>query len=118
MQGAPQCAHEFFSEEECVGSLTCRELLVVLRYVQSIVGLCEGKFGVFQVGAQYLLGVVNRGSPRLKLNELARELFCFGHEHGITLNVEWVPMSTSFRPGRTTIATDSIRCIRDVVRRG
>jgi hypothetical protein len=34
---------------------------------------------------------VNRGSPRLKLNAIARELFWFGLEHRITLNVEWVP---------------------------
>ncbi len=32
-----------------------------------------------------------RGSPRLKLNELARELVWFGLGHDITLNVEWVP---------------------------
>jgi len=34
---------------------------------------------------------VNRGSPRLKLNALARELFWFGMEHQITLRVEWGP---------------------------
>ncbi len=33
-------------------------------------------------------GSVNHGSLRLKLNELARELFLFGLEHNITLNVE------------------------------
>jgi hypothetical protein len=91
MQGAPQYAREYFSEEECVESSTYRELLGVLRCLQSMVGLCEGKFVVFQVDARNLLGVVNRGSPRLKLNELARELFWFGLEHSITLNVEWVP---------------------------
>ena len=46
---------------------------------------------VFQVDAQNLLGVVNRGTPRLNLNELARELFWFGLEQGITLIVEWFP---------------------------
>jgi hypothetical protein len=56
-----------------------------------MVHLCEGKFVVFQVDAQNLLGIVNRGSPRLKLNALARELFWFGLEHRITLSVEWVP---------------------------
>ena len=55
-----------------------------------MVSLCKGKFVVFQVDAQNLLGVVNRGSPRLKLNELARELFWFGQEHNITLHGEWV----------------------------
>ena len=54
-------------------------------------GLCEGKFVVFQGDAQNLVGVVSRGSPRLKLSDLARELFWFGLEHGITLNVEWFP---------------------------
>ena len=38
-----------------------------------------------------LLGIVNRGSPRLKLNALARELFWYGLGHLITLTVEWVP---------------------------
>ena len=43
-----------------------------------MVHVCEGKFVVCQVDdAQNLLGVVNRGSPRLILNELARELFWF-----------------------------------------
>ncbi len=34
--------------------------------------LCERKFVVFQVDAHNLMWVVNRGSPRLLLNELAR----------------------------------------------
>ncbi len=41
--------------------------------------------------AQNLLGIINRGSPRLKLNESARELFWFGEDHNVTLSVEWVP---------------------------
>jgi hypothetical protein len=59
--------------------------------LKAMISLCEGKFVVFQVDAQNLLGIVNRGSPRLKLNELARELFWFGEEHHVTLSVEWVP---------------------------
>ena len=52
--------------------------------------MCEGKFVVFYVDAQNLVGIVNRGSPWLKLNELAR-VFFFGEEHNVTLSVEWVP---------------------------
>ncbi len=52
---------------------------------------CDGKFVVFQDDAQTLLGVVNRGSPRLILNELARELFWFSLERRIVILVEWVP---------------------------
>ena len=48
-------------------------------------------FVVFQVDAQNMLGIVNRGSPRLKMCELARELFWFGEEHNVMLSVEWVP---------------------------
>ena len=33
MQGAPKYSREYFSEEECVESSTCRELLGVLRCV-------------------------------------------------------------------------------------
>jgi hypothetical protein len=87
LQGAPEYTHEYFSQEEIVESSTFRELLGVLRCLKSIVLLCEGKFVVFQVHAQNLLGIVNRGSPRLKLNELVRELFWFGEEHNVTLSV-------------------------------
>ncbi len=41
--------------------------------------------------AQNLLGVVNHGSPRLRLNDLARELFWFVLERRIVMTVEWVP---------------------------
>ena len=46
---------------------------------------------ILQVDALNLLGIVNRGSPRLKLDALAREFFWFGLKHRITFNVEWVP---------------------------
>ena len=72
-------------------SSTFRELLGVIRGLKSMVLLCAGKFVVFHVDAQTLLGIGNRGSPRLKLIELARELFWLGEEHNVTLSVEWVP---------------------------
>ena len=72
-------------------SSTYRELLGVFKCLQAIISLCEGKFVVFQVDAKNLLGIVNRGSPRLTMNALARELFWFELEHRIILNVEWVP---------------------------
>jgi hypothetical protein len=91
MQGVTEHAHEYFSQEESAESSTYRELLGVFRCLQAMISLCHGKFVVFQVDAQNLLGIVNRGSPRLKLNALARDLFWFGLEHRITLSVEWVP---------------------------
>jgi hypothetical protein len=62
--------------------------------------LCADKFVVFQVDANNLLGIVNRGSPRLKLNALVRELFWLGLEHRITLTVEWVPGEKKHPGGR------------------
>ncbi len=47
MQGVMEYAQEYFSEEECVKSSTCRELLGVLRCLQSMVHRCSGKFVVF-----------------------------------------------------------------------
>ncbi len=75
MQGIIEYAHEYFSEEECGTSSTYRELLGVLRCLHAMMHACAGKFVVFQVDAQNMLGIVNRGSPRLNINELARELF-------------------------------------------
>ena len=91
VEDAPQYAREYFSEEESAQFSTYRELLGVLRCLQDMVHLCEGKFVVFQVDAQNLLGVVNHGSPRLRLNDLARELFWFVLERRIVMTVEWVP---------------------------
>ncbi len=56
-----------------------------------MVYVCAGKFVVFQVDARNLLGIVNRGSPRLNTNELARNLFWLCVEREITIKVEWVP---------------------------
>ncbi len=53
-----------------------------------MVHLCKEKVVVFQVDVQNLLGIVNRESSRLKLNALARKLFLFGLEHGISLTDE------------------------------
>ena len=92
MEDAPQYAREYFSEEESAQSSTYRELLGVFRCLQAMVHLCEGKlFVFFQVDAQNLLGVVNLGSPRLRLNDLTRELFWFVLERRIVMTVEWVP---------------------------
>jgi hypothetical protein len=52
---------------------------------------CEGRFVVLQVNAAILLGIVNRRSPKLIINELARERFWFSLRHRITVSVEWVP---------------------------
>ena len=46
---------------------------------------------VVQVDAQNLLGINNRGSSKLAINKLARDLFWFGLVYAMTLSVEWVP---------------------------
>jgi hypothetical protein len=47
MQGVPEYANEYFSEAESMESSMSRELLGVLRCLQSMVHLCVGKFVVF-----------------------------------------------------------------------
>jgi hypothetical protein len=51
----------------------------------------QRKFVVLQTGAMSLLGIVNRGSSKLPLNDLAREFFWFCLEFKIGLTIEWVP---------------------------
>ena len=67
MQCVVEHAHGFFSKEEGAESSTYRELLGVFRCLQAMIGLCEGKFMVFQVDAHNLLEIMKRGSPRLIL---------------------------------------------------
>ena len=56
-----------------------------------MLNVCAGKYVVFQVDAQNLLGIVNRGSPRVNINEMARDLFWLCVERDITIKMEWVP---------------------------
>ncbi len=84
-------AREYFTWEESVESSTYREILGVLPCLHALVHLCIGKVVVVQVDAQNLLGIVNRGSNKLSINKLARDIFWYGLVNGITLSVEWVP---------------------------
>ncbi len=68
-------ARVYFIRNESVESATFRELLGVIRCLQALVHLCIGKFVVVQVDAQNLLGIINRGSNKLAINKLARDLF-------------------------------------------
>jgi len=86
-----ELAREYFSEWEAVHSSTYRELLGVSRCLEAMVHMCEGRFVVLQVDAQNLLMIVNRGSPKLNINEMARDLCWFCMRHRITTSVEWVP---------------------------
>ncbi len=90
MQGVIEYAHEYFSKEECGTSSTHRELLGVLRCLRAMMHVYAGKFVMFQADARNLLGIVNRGSPGLGTNELARDLFWLCVERETTIKVEWV----------------------------
>ena len=84
-------AHEFFNPAERAESSTYRELLGAYRCLQSLVHLCRDRLVVLQVDAMNLLGIINKGSPKLPINELARNLFWFCLRHDIEVAVEWVP---------------------------
>jgi len=91
LSGQPAVAHEFFSAEEQAESSTYRELLGVYRCLLSLEHRCRDSLVVFQVDNLNLLSIVNRGSRKLPLNELARDLFWFCLRSRIQLRVEWVP---------------------------
>jgi hypothetical protein len=91
LSGVTYVAHEYFSAWEAIQSFTYREFLGVNRCLQALLNRCKGKFVVLQVDAMNLLGIVTRGSPKLPLNVLARELFWLCLIHKITISVEWVP---------------------------
>ena len=81
MIGPLEVAREYFSESEAVESSTLRELLGACMCLQSLMHRCEGRFVVLQVDAHNVSGVVNRGSSKLPINDLASELFWFCLRH-------------------------------------
>jgi hypothetical protein len=50
---------------------------------------------VVQIDTMNLLGIVIKGSHKLALNNLVRELFWFCLSHKIVLSVEWVPRESN-----------------------
>jgi len=92
MTGPLEIAREYFSESEAVESSTLRQVLGACSCLQSLVHRCEGRFVVLPVDAHNFLGIVNRGSSKLPIKELAREFFWFCLRHRITISVEWVPL--------------------------
>ena len=85
-----------FHPQELLGSCMCLQLFVYM---------CEGRFVVLQVDAHNLLGIVNRGSSKLPINELARVLFWFCLHHRITIS-RW----NGFPVRRTHSRMRSLRC--------
>jgi hypothetical protein len=88
MFGPMELAREYFLEWEAVRSSAYRELLGIFWCLEALVHMCDGIFVVLQVDAQNLLEIVNRGSPKLNINERARELFWFCQRHRITTFVK------------------------------
>ena len=91
MSGPMELARDYFSEWDTIQSSTFRELLEVSRCLKAMVHMCEGRFVVLHADAQNMLGIVNRGSPKLNINEWAMELSWFCLRHRITTSLEWVP---------------------------
>jgi len=58
-----------------VESFNFRKFLEVLRCLQALVHLFIDEFVEVQVDAQNLLGINNRGTSKLPINKLARDLF-------------------------------------------
>jgi hypothetical protein len=93
--GTSYIAHEYLSEWEAIQSSAYSELLGVIICLQSLIEICKDKLVVVQIDAMSLLGIVNRGCPKLVLNTLARELFWFCLSHKIVLSIEWVPRESN-----------------------
>jgi hypothetical protein len=72
MTGPLEIAREYFFESEAVESSTLREILGTCKCLQSLVHSCEGRFVELKVDAHNLLGIVNRGSSKLPINDMAR----------------------------------------------
>ncbi len=87
LDGNSHIAHEYFAEWEAIQSSTYRELLGVIRCLQSLIEIWKNKFVVVQVDAMNDLGIVNKGRPKLAFDTLARELFWFCLSHKIIILV-------------------------------
>ena len=83
MMGPMEIAREYFSEWEAIQPSIYRELLGVHRCLQVMEPTHKRAFVVLHMDAASSLGIVNRGSPKLIINDLAMELFWFCLRHCI-----------------------------------
>ena len=77
MGGTFFIAHEYVSEWEAIQSSTYRAILGVIRCLQPLIEIWKGKLVVVQIDTMNLLGIVNKGNPKLALNNLPENLFGF-----------------------------------------
>ena len=86
-----QVVHKMWSDEEAVKSSTFRELKAVFITLTSLVHSFENRLVKVFTDNQNVVKIINAGSMKSELQDLAIEIFNFCLRHGISLEVEWVP---------------------------
>ena len=100
-------AHEFFSPEERLQSSTMRELLGVRGSLQAFLPLCQGVEVYLHTDSQNVVFIQHRGSKKIWLNDVAKQLFWFCLEHHIVLHINWVPKELNQHVGDASKLLDS-----------
>ena len=89
LDGIYHIAHGFFSVWDSIQFSTFRGLLGVIRCLQSLNEICKNNLVKVQADAMNLLGIVNKGSPRLAIEHLGTRFFWVCLSHKINISVEW-----------------------------
>lgn len=90
-------AHGMWTESEKKMSSTWRELFAVKHVLFSMLHIFEGKRVKWFTDNQNVEKIVNKGSMRLDLQEIAFSIFQLCLKHNISICIEWIPRNFNDR---------------------
>ena len=82
---------KLWEPSECSKSSTWRELAAIVFALESFAPILEGSLVKWFIDSQTAARVIEVGSIDLDLHRLAIKIFQFCAEHGIRLEVQWIP---------------------------
>ena len=85
-----KCFRKFTDQEKSMSS-TYRELCGVHTVLQSCINDLRGKEIKWFTDNQCVVAIVNKGSMRVHLHELALKIFDLSNSNNITIDINWVP---------------------------
>lgn len=90
-------SHGIWSVDEAVKSSTWRELCAVFRVLRSLVHVLSNQRVKWFTDNKNVCSIVNKGSMKPDLQDLALQIFNFSSTHSIHLEIEFLPRSLNDR---------------------
>ncbi len=91
LQGVFNCTAMPFTEAEITESSSWRELKAVDFALKSFIPLLAKRSILWLTDNSSIVSIINKGSPKLRLHQLANEIFSTCREADVSMQIQWIP---------------------------